>query len=177
MRWFWIDRFVEFERARRAVAVKALALGEEQVDGYMPGFPIMPHSLMVEGLAQTGGIIVSEYYEFRRPVVLAKVARASFHGIVQPGDVVTYSVTVQSLQQDGALVTGEAHVGERLQAEAELFFACLDEAFERGELFEPYDLLCMLRVLRLFEVGRKDDGAPLDVPAYMLQAEQAAMSP
>ena len=53
MRWFWIDRFEEFERGRRAVAVKAIALGEEQLQEYMPGFPIMPHSLMIEGLAQT----------------------------------------------------------------------------------------------------------------------------
>ena len=173
MRWFWIDRFEEFERGRRAVAVKAVALGEEQLQDYMPGFPLMPHSLMIEGLAQTGGIIVSEYHHFERNTVLAKVGKAVFHGIAQPGDVLRYTADVQSLQTDGGMVQGTVHVGDRLQAEVELFFACLDQEQLGGNVFDPYDLLSMLRVLRLFEVGRQADGSPLEVPPHMRQAELA----
>lgn len=175
MRWFWIDRFTEFERGRRATAVKALALGEEQIDRYMPGFPYMPHSLIIEGLAQTGGVIISEHCHYKRPVVLAKVAKAVFHGLVVPGDTLTYTAEIVNLQADGAMCQGKAHVGDRLQAEVELFFASLSD-FERGDMFEPYDLLTMMRLLRLYEVGRKEDGTPLDVPEHMLAAERAVLA-
>ena len=169
MRWFWIDRFEEFERGRRAVAVKAIALGEEQLEGYMPGFPIMPHSLIIEGLAQTGGIIVSEYHHFQRPTVLAKIGKAVFHGLAQPGDVLRYTAEVQSLQTDGGMVQGTAHVGDRLQAEVDLFFACLDQDQLGGNVFDPRDLRTMLCALRLFEVGRQSDGSPIEFPAYLLE--------
>lgn len=177
MRWFWIDRFLEFERGRRATSVKGLGLGEEQIDQYMPGYPCMPHSLIVEGFAQTGGIIVSEYHHYKRQVVLAKVAKAVFHGLMTPGDSITYRVQVANLQTDGAVITGEAHIGDRLQAEVELFFASLGPEFSRGELFEPYDWLTMMRLLRLYEVGRKEDGTPLDVPEHMLAAERSVLGP
>jgi 3-hydroxyacyl-[acyl-carrier-protein] dehydratase len=173
MRWFWIDRFEELEHGRRAVAIKAVALGEEQLEDYMPGFPVMPHSLLIEGLAQTGGILVSEYHAFQRPVVLAKVAKAVFHGLVFPGDVIRYATEIQTLQEDGALVQGQVHVGDRLQGEAELFFASLHPAQLGGNVFDPHDLLRALRVLRLFEVGRAADGSPLEIPPHMREAEQA----
>ena len=42
MRWFWIDRFTEFERGRKAVAIKSVALSEEALDGYNPAFRSCP---------------------------------------------------------------------------------------------------------------------------------------
>ena len=73
MRWFWIDRFVEFESGHRAVAVKNVTLAEEHVLDYLLGYPILPPSLIVEGLAQTGGLLVSQHGDFLERVVLAKV--------------------------------------------------------------------------------------------------------
>ena len=64
MRWYWIDRFVEFERGKRAVAIKAVAMSEEQNDSYLPGYPVMPSSLIIEGMAQTAGILVGEISGF-----------------------------------------------------------------------------------------------------------------
>ena len=57
MRWIWIDRFVEFESGRRAVAIKNVSLAEEHLHDHFPGYPIMPNSLITEGLAQTGGLL------------------------------------------------------------------------------------------------------------------------
>jgi len=79
MRWFWIDRFTEFERGRRAVAIKGVALSEEQFDDYSPGFPLMPASLVIEGMAQTAGLLVGEMEGFAQRVVLAKIGKAIFH--------------------------------------------------------------------------------------------------
>ena len=54
MRWFWIDRFVEFVPGSHAKAVKNVTLAEEHLHDHFPGFPVMPGSLMLEGMAQTG---------------------------------------------------------------------------------------------------------------------------
>ncbi|MHB8969437.1 MAG: 3-hydroxyacyl-ACP dehydratase FabZ family protein [Pirellulaceae bacterium] len=174
MRWFWIDRFLEFESGCRASAEKAVSLAEEQVDGYSPGFPIMPASLIIEGFAQTGGLLVGEYHEFRERTVLAKVGKAKFYTEVRPGDVIRYDVVVDDLRADGAIVHGSATVGGRLQSEVELVFAHLDQRFEGVDLFFPADFLAILRLLGVYDVGRKPDGTPLVVPPYLLEAENVA---
>ena len=58
MRWIWIDRFESFELNVAAVAVKNVSLAEDHLHDHFPGFPVMPASLMIEGMAQTAGILV-----------------------------------------------------------------------------------------------------------------------
>jgi len=177
MRWFWIDRFLEFERGCRAVAVKCISLAEEHLVDYAPGIAIMPTSLIVEGMAQTGGMIVGEFGAFEQRVVLAKLGKVIFHFHPEVGQTLTYRAEVQDLKNDGAIVTATSHVGERLQAEAEFVFALLDDRFKGVELFEPAGLLHLLRVFKLYDVGRKADGSPLDIPPRLLAAERAANPP
>ena len=78
MRWTWIDRFTSFESGKSAVAVKNLSLAEDHFADHFPGFPVMPAPLILEGLAQTGGILVGEANKFEKNVVLAKMT-AKFH--------------------------------------------------------------------------------------------------
>ena len=78
MRWLWIDRFLEFERGKSARAVKNLSLAEDLFADHFPGYPVMPAALMLEGLAQTGGILVGEANDFKEKVVLAKIVWARF---------------------------------------------------------------------------------------------------
>ena len=75
MRWFWIDRFTEFESGRAATAIKNVSLAEEYLHDHFPGAPVMPNALVIEGLAQTGGLLVAEHSGFENRVVLAKVAK------------------------------------------------------------------------------------------------------
>ena len=58
MRWMWIDTVVAYEPGRRMVAVKNVSLAEEHLHDHFPDQPVMPASLMVEGMAQTAGILV-----------------------------------------------------------------------------------------------------------------------
>lgn len=176
MRWFWIDRFVEFVSGERAVALKAVSIAEEPLDEYLPGHPVAPCSLIIEGLAQTGGLLVAEHNGFRERVVLAKVGKAVFHFPARPGDVLTYTAVVEDIRADGAMVRGTSHAGDRLQAEIELVFAHLDDRIPGTELFEPAGFLRTLRLLKLFEVGRTPDGQPLTIPAHMRDAEQADLA-
>ena len=120
MRWIWIDRFVEFESGKRAVALKNVSLAEEHLHDHFPGFPVMPGSLILEGLAQTGGILLGEACQFRHLVILAKIPKATFHSWACPGDTLTYTARLLDVRQDGGIVECEARVGPRLMGLAEV---------------------------------------------------------
>jgi 3-hydroxyacyl-[acyl-carrier-protein] dehydratase len=173
MRWFWIDRFLEFESGRRAVALKNVSFGEEHIPDYVPGYGVMAASLLIEGLAQTGGLLVGELNGFRERVILAKLGRVVFHGHAVPGDSLTYTAIVEDARAGGAFVAATAHVGQRLLAEAQIVFAHLDDRFSDVELFDPAEFLGILRSYGLYDVGRRSDGSPLEVPEHLLAAEQA----
>jgi 3-hydroxyacyl-[acyl-carrier-protein] dehydratase len=128
MRWIWIDRFLEFEGGKSARAVKNLSLAEDHFADHFPDFPVMPGTLILEGLAQTGGILVGEANDFREKVVLAKIPQARFHREVLAGEQLVYAAEVLNLRPEGAAVQGRVFVGEELVAEAEIFFAHLDQA-------------------------------------------------
>jgi 3-hydroxyacyl-[acyl-carrier-protein] dehydratase len=171
MRWFWIDRFTELVSGERATALKNVSLAEEQLHDHFPGCPIMPNSLVVEGMAQTAGLLVNEWSDFQERVVLAKLGRAVFHFPAVPGDTLTYRATIGQLGKDGAMVAATSHVGERLQAEADFFFAHLDDERQAGQsLFEPSEFLNWLLILGVFDVGRKQDGSPLTIPKHLADA-------
>ncbi len=172
MRWFWIDRFERFESGARAVALKNVTFAEEPLDDYLPGKPHYPHSLIIEGMAQTGGLLLSQMQDFEARIVLAKVSKAEFFFIVEPGDQLRFTATLQSVQPDGAIVEGETHVGDRLQGKLELTFAILDESYGEASFFEPVALMRMLRVLRLFDVAVDANGQRIGIPQAMLDAER-----
>lgn len=144
MRWIWIDRFVEFHRGKAARAVKNLSLAEDHFADHFPGFPVMPAALMLEGLAQAGGILVGELNEFREKVVLAKIPAARFFGEALAGDQLIYDVEVLHARPEGASVLGKVSVAANgksaLIAEAEIFFAYLDQARSR-QLFGEHNFV------------------------------------
>ena len=94
MRWMWIDSIVEHEPGQRLVAVKQVSLAEEHLHDHFatePGRlaePVMPASLIIEGMAQTAGILVGAVNRFQEKVVLAKIVRAEVEGEVGPGQTI-----------------------------------------------------------------------------------------
>jgi 3-hydroxyacyl-[acyl-carrier-protein] dehydratase len=128
MRWIWVDRFLEFHSGKSARAVKNLSLAEDYFADHFPGHPVMPATLILEGLAQTGGILVGEANDFREKVVLAKIPWARFGREVLAGEQLIYEADLLHLRPEGAAVQGRAKVGEELVAETEIFFAHLDKA-------------------------------------------------
>jgi 3-hydroxyacyl-[acyl-carrier-protein] dehydratase len=139
MRWLWIDRFLEFKRGQSARAIKNLSMAEDLFADHFPGYPVMPAALMLEGLAQTGGILVGEARDFREKVVLAKIVSARFEREALAGETLVYDVSILTLRDEGASVQGRIHAfpggmpipkelpGQAL-GEAEIFFAHLDQA-------------------------------------------------
>jgi 3-hydroxyacyl-[acyl-carrier-protein] dehydratase len=112
MRWLWIDRIVELEPRQRLVAIKHVSLAEDHLhdhfpaSGERPAVPVMPASLIVEGMAQTAGILVGHAEGFREKVILAKVSKAELDREAVPGDTLRYTATIQQMDRMGASTSG-----------------------------------------------------------------------
>jgi 3-hydroxyacyl-[acyl-carrier-protein] dehydratase len=128
MRWIWIDKFLEFRSGEFARAIKNLTLAEEHLHDHFPGYPVMPASLIIEGLAQTGGILVGEAGGFAEKVILAKISRAEFNGVACAGDQLIYEVTLTDYRKEGAVVDAKVFLEGALFATAEIVFAHLDNS-------------------------------------------------
>ena len=127
MRWIWIDKFIEFVPRTSAVAIKCVTLAEEHLHDLYPDFPIVPHSLIVEGMAQTAGILVGEASNFAEKVILAKVGKATFHRLSRPGETLVFSAKIDQFSDAGASASGTVKVGDELVAEIELMFSHIDQ--------------------------------------------------
>jgi 3-hydroxyacyl-[acyl-carrier-protein] dehydratase len=170
MRWFWLDRFTEFVSGSHATALKCVSLSEDYLHDHWDCYPVMPNSLVAEGMAQTGGLLVSELYAFAELVVLAKFAKCVFDGEVRPGETLHYRAEIQQAKEAGASVQVTAHVGDRQYAEAEIFFARLNPEANGmpadTRLFDPAHLLHWLRLVGVFDVGVRPDGSRLRPQDY-----------
>ena len=127
MRWIWIDRFIEFEPGVKATSVKNVSLAEEHLHDHWDGCPIMPASLMIEGMAQTAGILVGQARDFKENVILAKISKAQFDDIVTPGDQITYKAVIESIAPEGAVTSGAVlRNGEQI-GQVNLMFSHVDK--------------------------------------------------
>lgn len=175
MRWIWIDKFLEFESGRRAKAVKNVTLAEDHLHDHFPGYPNMPNSLIVEGLAQTGGILVGEHSEFKEKVILAKIPKAVFHFPALPGDTLIYTAVVDYIQPNGAMVTATSQVGDRLQAEMEIVFAHLTDEPRAQGFFNPENFVFTMKLLGVFDVGRGGDDRKFEEPPAVAKLRHAPL--
>ena len=173
MRWYWIDRFIEFESGRCAKAVKNVSLAEDYLHDHFPYYMLLPNTLVIEGLAQTGGLLVCEHNQFTEKVVLAKLPKIVFYCEAVPGDTLTYSTKIEYIRPEGAMVSVTSHKGDVLHAEGEIVFAHLNDS-RLGNLFDPETFLRMMRLLGAFDIGHAPDGSRLQPPERLLQAVEGA---
>jgi len=112
MRWIWIDRVLELERGERLVAIKHVSLAEEHIHDHFAAsptrepVPVMPMSLIVEGMAQSAGILVGHAADFAEKVVLAKVTRAELDRDATPGCTLRYTTVLEQISASGAMTSG-----------------------------------------------------------------------
>lgn len=112
MRWMWIDRVIELERGHRMVAIKNISYSENHLHDHfaagngLPATPVMPATLIMEGMAQTGGLLVGHANHFREKVVLAKVNRAELEAEAFPGQTLRYTSTIERMDEGGASTLG-----------------------------------------------------------------------
>jgi 3-hydroxyacyl-[acyl-carrier-protein] dehydratase len=117
-----IDRVVEYEPARRLVAIKNVTINEPFFQGHFPGYPIMPGVLVVEAMAQAGGMIMMAEIPDRQKklVVFTGIERAKFRRPVTPGDQLRIEVDVLAFRSRAGRIAGRALVDGKLACEATL---------------------------------------------------------
>jgi 3-hydroxyacyl-[acyl-carrier-protein] dehydratase len=112
MRWMWIDRIVELVPRERMIAIKHVSMAEEHLHDHFPStetrrsMPMMPMSLIVEGMAQTAGVLVGHAEGFMEKVVLAKVSKAKVSREATPGCTLRYTATIDQFTPVGASTKG-----------------------------------------------------------------------
>jgi len=117
-----IDRIVEFEPTKRLVAIKNVTINEPFFQGHFPDYPIMPGVLVVEAMAQAGGVIMTHELPDRaqKLVVFTGIERAKFRRPVVPGDQLRIEVEVLSFRTRAGRIQGRATVEGKLACEATL---------------------------------------------------------
>ncbi|MEM9064182.1 MAG: beta-hydroxyacyl-ACP dehydratase [Planctomycetota bacterium] len=141
MRWMWIDRIVELAPRERMVAIKNVSLAEEHLHDHFeasscrPAHPVMPGPLIIEGVAQTAGILVGHAGGFKEKVILAKVSKAELSADAVPGTTLRYTATLDRFDERGAQTTtiielldhGQPGSAYREIGQAELVFSHIDQ--------------------------------------------------
>jgi 3-hydroxyacyl-[acyl-carrier-protein] dehydratase len=178
MRWIWIDTFLDFQPGKSARAVKNLSLAEDYFADHFPGYPVMPASLILEGLAQTGGILVGEANNFQEKVVLAKITSARFYGEALAGQKLTYEVEILHLRAEGASIRGRVTASEpaakyrqeangqsaeTILAEAEIFFAHLDKSRSQ-QIFGDHNFVFTGELKNMLGLARLKVKSPAEQP-------------
>ncbi len=127
MRFFLIDRIIEWHVGDRAKATKNVALSEDFFDDHFPRRPVMPGVLIVEGMAQLSGLLLEASLKARygasAKAVLTVFERTKFRDLVRPGDTLTYCTEIMSLNQAGGKSSARALRGVREVASTKLVFA------------------------------------------------------
>lgn len=157
MRWIWIDRFVEFVPGQRAVAVKSVTWAEDCLQNHFPGHPIFPPSLMIEGMAQTAGILVGEARDFAENVILAKIRLAEFEGYASPGDQLTYSAVVDTIDERAAVTSGVVSNNGCDIGRVDLIFSHVGKA-QRGLDLPEHNFVFTDQFMNLLATCRSDTG-------------------
>jgi len=123
-----VDRIVELEDRKRVVGIKNVTMNEPFFPGHFPGHPIMPAVLIIEAMAQTGGVLLLNTVDDPKKylVYFTRVDKAKFRRPVVPGDQLRFELELKSLRRGMCTMWGQAFVDGNLTAEAELSSAIVE---------------------------------------------------
>jgi len=128
-----VDRITEVVKNENLIGYKNVSISEPVFQGHFPGHPIYPGVMILEGMAQAGGILAFQSMEMTKEEAAKKVVyfmsidKAKFRSPVKPGDKLEYHISV--IKNKGAIwvLKGEAFVDDKLVSEAELKAMIVDK--------------------------------------------------
>jgi UDP-3-O-[3-hydroxymyristoyl] N-acetylglucosamine deacetylase/3-hydroxyacyl-[acyl-carrier-protein] dehydratase len=120
-----IDRVLELNE-KKVVAIKNVTINEAFFQGHFPGHPIMPGVLVIEAMAQAGGMIFLHGGDGKKMLYLAGVDKAKFRKPVLPGDQIRFEVEVVVLKAKVGKIAGKAIIDGKVAVQAELTCAIID---------------------------------------------------
>ena len=127
MRYLLLDRITSLQPPARATAVKCVSLADDCFVDHFPGHPVLPGALLIEAMAQLGGVLAEAAMRLRGRedlhALLSMVDRAKFRQMVRPGDRLELEATLTAVREEGGQVHGTVHLDGKLVADAELTFA------------------------------------------------------
>jgi 3-hydroxyacyl-[acyl-carrier-protein] dehydratase len=127
MRFFLIDRILQWEVGVAAEATKNVALSEDFFDDHFPRRPVMPGVLLLEGMAQLSGLLLEatlmQKYGKSAKAVVTVLERTKFRALVKPGDTVSYRTELLSVNEAGGKVRASARRDGSPVTSTEMVFA------------------------------------------------------
>lgn len=136
MRFFMLDKIIEWKIGESAKGIKNVSLSEDFFDDHFPRHPIMPGVLIVEALAQLSGLLleatVERDYKKKVKALLSILEKVKFRNISRPGDTLVLNSEILSAHKDSGRVKTIAKVEEKVIAEAEMIFVLI--SFDDPEL-------------------------------------------
>jgi len=128
-----VDRITDIVKNESLIGYKNVTIGDNVFQGHFPGHPIYPGVMILEGMAQAGGILAFQSMDMTKEEAAQKVVyfmsidKAKFRSPVKPGDKLEYRISV--IKQKGAIwmLKGEAYVDDKIVSEAELKAMIVDK--------------------------------------------------
>ncbi len=122
-----VDRIIEIDPPRRAVGIKQVTANEPHFQGHFPAYPVMPGVLIVEAMAQVGGVAVLSSPEYAGKLALfAGIDKVRFKRQVKPGDTLRIEVELAQIRRGIGQGSGTATVDGELACRGEIMFALVD---------------------------------------------------
>ena len=123
-----VDKILEIEPGERVVGIKNVTINEPFFQGHFPGHPIMPGVLILEAMAQTGGILLlqADTDPQSKLVYFTGLDKVKFRKPVRPGDQLRFEMKMLKLRRNICKMSGQAFVDGQLVCEAELAAAVVD---------------------------------------------------